>query len=29
MLRITNLGPQQYESGNKDRVAIWNITWTR
>ncbi|MDE6484023.1 MAG: choice-of-anchor J domain-containing protein [Duncaniella sp.] len=29
MLRITNQGPSQYEGGNKDRVAIWNITWTR
>ncbi|MDE5786762.1 MAG: hypothetical protein K2H98_09540, partial [Duncaniella sp.] len=28
MLRITNQGPSQYD-GNKDRVAIWNITWTR
>ncbi len=29
VLRITNQGPSQYEGGNKDRVAIWNLTWTR
>lgn len=28
VLRITNLGPSKSDA-NKDRVAIWGITWTR
>jgi hypothetical protein len=27
-LKFTNLCPSNNSSSNKDRVSIWNLTWT-